>query len=42
MSKKEREMYEFEEDFKKFFCCCSNLSNDDNFSEARSKNGYGF
>ena len=40
MRKKEREICEFEVDFKKsFFCCCSNLSNDDNFSEAGLKTG---
>ena len=44
MSKKEREICEFEMDFKKaFFCYCSNLSNDDIISfKARSENGYGF
>ena len=34
MSKKEREICEFEMEFKKyFFCCRSNLSNDDIITE---------
>ena len=42
MSKKEREKCLFKMAFKKYFHCCSNLSNDGhNFLEARSKYGYG-
>ena len=43
MIKKEREICEFEKDFKKssLVRLRSNLSNDDNFLEARSENGYG-
>lgn len=37
MSEKEREMFEFELDFKKSFCWHPNLSND-----VRSELGYGF
>ena len=29
MSKKERDIYEFEWNLRNLFCCCSNLSNDD-------------
>ena len=54
MKKKESVIYEFEMDFKKSFCCCFNLSNDDIISvlsknvmlrfvtTSRSENGYGF
>ena len=44
MSKKERDVCEFEWNLRKLFCCCSNLSNDDgpNYLHARFENGYGF
>ena len=44
MSKKERDVCEFEWNLRKRFCCCSNLSNDDgpNYLHARFENGYGF
>ena len=44
MSKKERDICEFEWNLRKLFCCCSNLSNDDgpNYLHARFENGYGF
>ena len=39
MSEKEREICGFEMEFKKSFCCCSDQGN---FLDARSENGYGF
>ena len=54
MNEKESVIHEFEMDFKKSFCCCFNLSNDDIISvlsknvmlrfvtTSMSENGYGF
>ena len=39
MSKKERDICEFEWNLRKLFCCCSNLTN---YLHARFENGYGF
>ena len=43
MNKKERVICELEVDFKEYFCCCSNLSNDNIISAYASfKSGVDF